>query len=159
MCNSNKWPLIIDPQEQANKWVRQSPGVKVVKAEDKELAKTVSRCIEFGNPVMIEDCSEDIDSLLSPLLLHQQTKSKDGMVLKFNERVIDYHPSFRLYLTTKHSNPQLLPEVFIKCNVLNFLVTHEGLQDQLLVDVVKLEIPMIEQQKDRLIVELNNNIK
>lgn len=78
--------------------------------------------------------------MLNPLLLQQQQKASDGRtVIKYNERLIDYHPQFTLYLTTKHSNPNYFPEVFIKTNVINFLVTFEGLQDQLLIDVVKLE--------------------
>jgi len=42
-------------------------------------------------------------------------------------------------------NPAYLPEVFIKVNIINFTVTFEGLEDQLLADVVKNEEPEIEQ--------------
>ena len=78
----------------------------MAKAEDKELAKMMSRCVEFGQPMLVEDCSEDLDSLLNPILLHQHSKAADGTtVLKFNERLIEYNPAFRLYLTTKQSNP------------------------------------------------------
>lgn len=45
-------------------------------------------------------------------------------------------------------NPNYLPEIFIKVTVINFTVTFEGLEDQLLADVVKQERPEIEKQKD-----------
>lgn len=35
------------------------------------------------------------------------------------------------------NNPNYLPEIFIKVTVINFLITFEGLKDQLLGDVVK----------------------
>lgn len=37
-----------------------------------------------------------------------------------------------MYLTTKMPNPHYLPEVCIKVNVINFTVTMDGLEDQLL---------------------------
>jgi len=48
-----------------------------------------------------------------------------------------------------------LPEICIKVTVINFTVTPDGLEDQLLVDVVKFEQPELEQQKDQLVVQLS----
>ena len=42
------------------------------------------------------------------------------------------------------ANPHFLPEVFIKVTVVNFSITFDGLQDQLLGDVMKHEQPVIE---------------
>jgi len=60
-----------------------------------------------------------------------------------------------LLITTKLSNPHYLPEVCIKVTLINFTVTPDGLEDQLLVDVVKYEQPELEQQKDQLVVQLS----
>lgn len=54
---------------------------------------------------------------------------------------IDYDPGFRLFMTTKLPNPHYLPEVCIKVTVINFTVTMQGLEDQLLGEVVRLERP------------------
>ena len=59
-----------------------------------------------------------------------------------------------MFLTTKIPNPRYLPEVFIKVNIINFTVTFEGLEDQLLVDVVKSEKPEVEKQRDENIMEM-----
>lgn len=68
----------------------------------------------------------------------------------------DYNSNFRLYLTCKQANPHFLPEVFIKVTVINFSITFEGLQDQLLGEVMKNERPDIEKQRDEVIVKMAN---
>lgn len=50
-------------------------------------------------------------------------------------------------MTTKMPNPHYLPEMFIRVNVINFTVTQEGLEQQLLAEIVKLENPAIEVKK------------
>lgn len=59
-------------------------------------------------------------------------------------------------MTTKIPNPQYLPDMFIKSNVINFTVTFEGLQEQLLTEVMKKEQPVIEEQSDQNIINLAN---
>jgi dynein heavy chain len=83
-------------------------------------------------------------------------KSSEGRsLIYFAEQDLDYSPSFRLYLTTKKPNPSFLPEIFIKVNVINFTVTFDGLEDQLLAEVVKREKPAIEIARDENIVNLS----
>jgi hypothetical protein len=48
-----------------------------------------------------------------------------------------YNFIFRLYMTTSMSNPHYLPAVYIQVNIINFTVTFEGLQEQLLSAVVR----------------------
>lgn len=53
----NRWPLIIDPQEQASKWIMTNERenmLKVVKATDPYYIKTLEEAIPLGNPVLIE---------------------------------------------------------------------------------------------------------
>jgi len=47
-------------------------------------------------------------------------------------------------LTTKIQNPHFLPEICIKLTVINFTVTFAGLEEQMLVDVVKNQVPEVE---------------
>jgi len=47
-----------------------------------------------------------------------------------------------------------LPEICIKVTLINFTVTPSGLEDQLLVEVIKCEMPELEQEKDNNIVQL-----
>jgi dynein heavy chain len=50
-----------------------------------------------------------------------------------------------------------MPEVCIKVTVINFTVTMKGLEDQLLVDVIKNERPDLEERKDKLVVSIAND--
>ena len=57
-------------------------------------------------------------------------------------------------MTTKRPNPHYLPEVCIKVTIINFTVTMEGLEQQLLGLVVKAERPDIEQKKVQLLLQM-----
>lgn len=69
-------------------------------------------------------------------------------MIAVGDKKVPYDERFYLYLTTKLSNPKFLAEVFNKSTVINFSITEDGLKDQLLADVSKLEKPEIEQQRD-----------
>jgi len=60
-------------------------------------------------------------------------------MIRLGETVIEYSKEFRFYITTKLRNPHYLPEVATKVSLLNFMITPEGLEDQLLGIVVAKE--------------------
>ena len=64
---------------------------------------------------------------------------------------IEYNSNFRLYMSTPLANPHFLPEVCIKVTVINFMVTLDGLQDQLLSRVVEKERPKLEESRKELL--------
>lgn len=59
--------------------------------------------------------------------------------IRLGESVIEYSCVFRFYITTKLRNPHYLPELATKVSLLNFMITPEGLEDQLLGIVVAKE--------------------
>ena len=159
---------MIDPQGQANKWIKNSEKVnnlQVVKLTQSDYMRTLENCIQFGTPVLIENVGEELDPSLEPLLLKQTFKSGkkrggkrqhlwDNMqcallfilfflggvwCIKLGDNSIEYSSDFRLYFTTKLRNPHYLPELSTKVTLLNFMITPEGLEDQLLGIVVAKE--------------------
>jgi dynein heavy chain len=60
-------------------------------------------------------------------------------MIRLGENIIEYNNDFRFYITTKLRNPHYLPEVATKVLLLNFMITPEGLEDQLLGIVVAKE--------------------
>jgi dynein heavy chain, axonemal len=60
-------------------------------------------------------------------------------------------------MTTKLGKPHYSPEVCVKVTLLNFQVTPEGLDDQMLNIVVKMEEPIKEEQKQKNIKEFFEN--
>ena len=64
-------------------------------------------------------------------------------------------PTFKLYLQTKLQNPHYKPETAAQCTIINFIVTENGLEDQLLALVVKSEKPELEATKEQLTEDQN----
>jgi dynein heavy chain len=62
-------------------------------------------------------------------------------------------------MTTKLANPHYPPEVCIKVTLINFTVTMQGLEEQLLNDVVLKEKPKTMQQKDTIVVQMDKDNK
>ncbi|CAF1010390.1 unnamed protein product [Adineta steineri] len=154
--NSRRWPLMIDPQGQANKWIKNMEKPKnlhIIKPSDSDYVRVLENCIQFGHPVLMENVGEEIDPMLEPLLLKQTFKQGGSLCIKLGDSVIEYSPDFRFYMTTKLRNPHYLPETAVKVVLLNFMITFEGLQDQILGIVVARERPELEEEKNSLIIQ------
>lgn len=86
-------------------------------------------------------------------------EKKGRWLIRIGDTDVDYDMNFKLYMTTKMSNPHYLPEVCIKVTLVNFTVTAKGLEDQLLGDVVRKERADLEEQNDRLVVSISSDKK
>ena len=67
------------------------------------------------------------------------------MRLRFGDKFIDYSNDFKFYMTTKLNNPHYPPQVCVLVTMLNFQVTAEGLDDQMINIVVKMDEPAKEE--------------
>lgn len=94
---------------------------------------------------------------MEPLLLKQIFKKGGVNVIRLGDQEVEYSESFRFYIMTKLRNPHYLPELSTKVTLLNFMITQEGLQDQLLGIVVAKERPDLEDEKNRLIIQSAEN--
>ena len=164
--NSDRWPLMIDPQMQANIWIKSMEEVNDVKTikpttDPKEISRTLGNCIMLGTPIILEDCLENIDPIYEPLLEKQIERKGGKLTIKLGDGLKEYAEDFRFYITTKLSSPHFAPEVCVKVNMLNFMVTEEGLEDQMLSIVVKHEDPKKYEQRNQFILQEaeNNKIK
>lgn len=64
---------------------------------------------------------------------------------------VPYDHNFRMFICTKLANPHYLPDVSIKVTLVNFTVTMEGLEDQMLGEVVSIEKRELEEEKNKII--------
>jgi hypothetical protein len=157
--NSLKWPFMIDPQKQASTWLKNMLKYDddlVVLSNNMEETKKLhimKLALSNGKVVLFENVPEVLESSFESVFSRQffENKIEKRKLISFNEETIDYHDDFQLFVTTKISNPNFLPDVFIKMNVINFTVTVLGLEEQLLAEVVKLEKPTVETEKNNLI--------
>ncbi len=156
---TRRWPLMIDPEGQANKWIRsmeKANDLSIVKmsAEGADYVKAIDRCVQGGKPLLLEDVQQEFDSSLYTVLGRKTFKSDVGERINFGEKDIPYDPHFRLYLTCKQPNPHFLPEICIMLNVINFAVTFDALEEQLLVEVIIKEKPEVEEERTKRITEI-----
>lgn len=74
VTEAGRWPLMIDPQEQANRWIRQMEipnGLKVIKLTDSNFMRILENAIRLGVPVLLEEVGETLDPTLTPVFLKQ----------------------------------------------------------------------------------------
>ncbi|KNE63057.1 hypothetical protein AMAG_08223 [Allomyces macrogynus ATCC 38327] len=151
--NSRRWSLFIDPQGQANKWIRnmeKDNALDIIKLSDRDYLRTLENSIRFGKPCLLENVEEKLDAALEPVLLRQTFKQNGNTVIKLGDNVLPYHPDFKLYITTKLPNPHYSPEISAIVTLLNFTLAASGLEDQLLAIVVANERPDLEEAKNQL---------
>ncbi|XP_023393798.1 dynein heavy chain 1, axonemal [Pteropus vampyrus] len=152
---SQRWTHFIDPQGQANKWIKnmeKDNGLDVFKLSDRDFLRSMENAIRFGKPCLLENVGEELDPALEPVLLKQTYKQQGNTVLKLGDTVIPYHEDFRMYITTKLPNPHYTPEIATKLTLINFTLSPSGLEDQLLGQVVAEERPDLEEAKNQLII-------
>ena len=97
---------------------------------------------------MIENLGEEVEPVLDPLM--GRLLIKKGKAIRLGDKEVEYNPKFRLFLHTKMANPHYKPELQAQTTLINFTVTRQGLEDQLLAEVVKADRPDLEDQKAEL---------
>uniref|UniRef100_A0A8B9HRG2 Dynein, axonemal, heavy chain 11 n=1 Tax=Astyanax mexicanus TaxID=7994 RepID=A0A8B9HRG2_ASTMX len=107
----------------------------------------VEEALACGEAVLIENLEEKLDPVLEPLL--NRTTRNSGRQQHQNPS------SVRLILHTKLANPHFPPELQAQTTLINFTVTHTGLEEQLLGQVVSRERPDLENLKLELSVQQN----
>ncbi|KAK2522526.1 hypothetical protein Q9233_010523 [Columba guinea] len=155
LTNCERWPLMVDPQLQGIKWMKTKYGedLQVIRIGQKGYLDTTERALAAGELVLIENLEESMDPVLGPLLGRETIKK--GRYIKIGDKECDFNPAFRLILHTKLANPHFQPELQAQCTLINFTVTRDGLEDQLLAAVVNMERPDLEELKSNLTKQQN----
>uniref|UniRef100_A0A668A8H9 Dynein axonemal heavy chain 11 n=1 Tax=Myripristis murdjan TaxID=586833 RepID=A0A668A8H9_9TELE len=155
LTNCERWPLLIDPQLQGIKWIKSRCGssLKVVSLGQKGYVDVIEQAVVTGDTVLIENLEETIDPVIDPLLGRHTIKK--GSCIKVGDKECFFHPGFRLILHTKLANPHYKPEIQAQTTLINFTVTRDGLEDQLLAQVVNQERPDLEHLKSELTKQQN----
>lgn len=106
-----------------------------------------------GKTVLIENIEESLDPTLDALL---GRNLKRGKLVKLGDKEVEFNTNFRLILQTKLANPHYKPEMQAQTTLINFTVTRDGLEDQLLAEVVRAERPDLEELKAQLTKQQND---
>lgn len=150
---ARRWPLMIDPQTQANKWIRSTykDSLEVIKPQQKDMLKRIEYCIRTGRCVLLENIGEEVSASLNPLLLKQTFYEAGQEMIRVSDAPIPWNPKFKFFMTTKLPNPHYIPEIMVQVTLLNFFITPQGLEDQLLGVVVGYERKELELRRSDLI--------
>jgi dynein heavy chain len=109
--------------------------------------------ISNGDVVLFENIGETLDAVLDPILARNTIKK--GTAIRLGDKEVDFNKKFRLILQTKSANPHYQPEMQAQTTLINFTVTEDGLEEQLLALVVNRERPDLEKEKAELLRQQN----
>uniref|UniRef100_UPI00398F6830 dynein axonemal heavy chain 10 isoform X2 n=1 Tax=Pristiophorus japonicus TaxID=55135 RepID=UPI00398F6830 len=159
---ASRFPLCIDPQQQALNWVKRKEAktnLKISSFNDPDFLKQLEMAIKYGFPFLFQDVDEYIDPVIDNVLEKIIEGQPGRYFMVLGDKEVDYDPNFKMYLNTKLANPKYQPAVFGKSMVINYTVTLSGLEDQLLSVIVAFERRELEEQRERLIKETSENKK
>lgn len=162
VTTSNRWPLMIDPQGQAIKWIKnmeKGRKLKIIDLQQPDFLRTLENAVQFGTPVLLQNIQEELDPSLAPILNKSVVKQGNRLIIRLGDKEVEFNPEFKFYITTKLSNPHYTPEISTKTAIVNFAVKEQGLEAQLLGIVVRKERPELEESKDKLVVNIAESKK
>lgn len=158
---SSRWPLLIDPQGQAVEWITETYNIRdrdydysrkkghqvelpfhIIKPtmdQQREIIPKVNLCLRNGFTLLFENVGENLPSILAPVYKKEYTKEGGLLYVNFNKNKTEVDPNFRLFIATNLPKPHYLPEICVSLSLVNFTVTEEGMEDQMLNFVVEKE--------------------
>lgn len=112
LSNSDRWPLMIDPQLQGVKWIKQKYGdeLRVIRLGQKGYLDIIEEALTKGRTVLIENIGENLDPVLDPLL---------GRILIKKGKFVQN--KCQLIISTPKSNIPILVTILI-----NFSQSHQN---------------------------------
>lgn len=97
----SRWPLMIDPQGQAKKWITSMEGskLKIVDLKGNDYLRDLEFAITYGLPVLLKDVEETLDPSIDTVVSKSIIRNGNRNVINLGDKDIEYNNAFRLYIT------------------------------------------------------------
>ena len=95
---ATRYPLCIDPQQQAFNWVKkreEKNNLKISTFNNPDFIKQLELAIKFGYPFMFKDVDEYIDPVIDSVLDRNVKGSGNRQTIMLGDKEVDFDPSFK----------------------------------------------------------------
>ena len=162
MTTCPRWPLLVDPEQQATNWIKNlEEDLVLLDANEPELIRKIQNCVELGSATMVCNVEDQIDSHLDNLIKKKLFVEDGTQYVMIADTKVKFDAKFKLFFTSKKDRVDFPSRVQSHLTIINFVPVSAGLNDHLLRIVVAKGLFRNINQKDKYRVEgkvLVNNI-
>ena len=115
--------------------------------------------MKFGKKVLIENVGQKIDLILYPILRKDFVSEGGTNSVNLFGHMVDIDKNFSLFITSEMRNPHFGPDISVMVNFVNFYVTLEGLEEQMLSIVISNQKADLEEETIKMKKEALDYIK
>ena len=145
----NRYPLIIDPSEQATRFILsyyKSRKIEQTNYKAANFIKVLEKCLRFGLPILVHNV-ETMEPLMNSILNREVYKQGGRVLVRVGDQEIDYNSNFEMIMVTINPNAKFSPDLCSRVTFVNFTVTQSSLQNQCINIYLKNERPDTEKQR------------
>lgn len=140
-------PLIVDPSSHV---VPAVAGLTTTSFLRASFRQDLENAVRFGGALLVRDC-DHYDPILNLVLRHQVYRTGGRAMIHLGTRLVDFDPKFRLFLHTRDYNIHVPSFVRARVTLVNFTVTAQSLESQIMNLALKLTRPEVELKRSQLL--------
>lgn len=142
---SFRWPLCLDPQGHARRWLQSRFGPEEMKcdvASSGSLSQSFEHCQQTGACLLVLGCGDDLPAALRPMA-GRWRQAAAGPSMQDAGKLEDC----AIFLVTIAAAPRPSPQTLAAVSVVSFVADLEGVAEALLIEVVRLERPGLDERR------------
>ena len=122
----------------------------VLRPQQENFSRKLELAMAQGLTVICENMGESVEPPVKAVIDKELSEIQGDKYIRFNDEQVEFSEQFRFFMVCNQSNPHFSPEIQTKTRLLNFSVTREGLEQQLLSVVCKSESQRDEDERDKI---------